>query len=243
MLSAACYAIRLMVHISNINPLKSIYYAHFHSIIKHGKILGGNSSNSGKIFTLQKKIVRILAGAQPSASYRSLFKQLEIIPVLCQSILSFMNCIIKNQENFQTNSSMHNINRRKKHNLHRPNASLSCFPKSALYAGIKILNNIPPGLTILQNSFIHWRVQNSMIPCHSQELLPFVSIMYFFLPPFSTDYSSILSHLVLPSISWPTSQTCLFPNSYLVLFLEFYFLPFSEHVQTNIIYLTLLSLL
>jgi hypothetical protein len=59
--------------------------------------------------------------------------------------------------------------------------------------------------------FIHsfqWRVQNLMIPCRSQELLPFLSIMYFFLPPFSTDYSSIPSHLVLPSISWSTSQSC-----------------------------------
>jgi hypothetical protein len=30
----------------------------------------------------------------------------------------------------------------------------------------------------------------------------------------------------------------LFPNSYKILFWEFYFLPFSVHVQTNIIYLT-----
>ena len=33
----------------------------------------------------------------------------------------------------------------------------------------------------------------------------------------------------------------LFPNSYIVLFWEFYFLPFSVHAQTNVIYLTLLS--
>ena len=33
-----------------------------------------------------------------------------------------------------------------------------------------------------------------MISCHSQELLPFLSVMYSFLPPFSTNYSSILSH-------------------------------------------------
>ena len=33
------------------------------------------------------------------------------------------------------------------------------------------------------------------------------------------------------------------PNSYIILFWAFYFLPFSVHVQTNIIYLTLLSLL
>ena len=32
-LMGACYAVRLMVHISNINILKWIYYAYFHSII------------------------------------------------------------------------------------------------------------------------------------------------------------------------------------------------------------------
>ena len=35
----------------------------------------------------------------------------------------------------------------------------------------------------------------------------------------------------------------LFPNSYIILFWEFYILPFSVHVQTNVIYLTLLYLL
>jgi len=46
-----------------------------------------------------------------------------------------------------------------------------------------------------------WHVQNATIPCPSQELLPFFSIMYFFLPPFSTNYSSILSHLIFPSLT------------------------------------------
>ena len=35
----------------------------------------------------------------------------------------------------------------------------------------------------------------------------------------------------------------LFPNSYIIPFWEFYFLPLSVHAQTNVIYLTLLSLL
>jgi hypothetical protein len=52
-LSAARYAVRSTVHISYVNTLKSIYCAYFHSVIKYRIILGGNSSNSGKIFTLQ----------------------------------------------------------------------------------------------------------------------------------------------------------------------------------------------
>jgi len=51
-------------------------------------------------------------------------------------------------------------------------------------------------------------VQSSTIPCCSQELLPFLSVIYFFLPFFSNNYSSILSHPILPSISWSTSQSC-----------------------------------
>jgi hypothetical protein len=82
-LSWACYAVRSVVHMSNINTLKSIYYAHVHSVVKYGIILGFFFSSSGKIFTLQKKIVMSMAGAQPRVSCRSLFKQLEIWPFPC----------------------------------------------------------------------------------------------------------------------------------------------------------------
>ena len=78
-----------------------------------------------------------------------------------------------------------------------------CFP-------ISIYHNDGTEMSQI-HSFIHsfhWHAQNSMIPCHSQELLPFLSVMYFFLPPFSTNYSSILSPLILPSIFWSTSQSC-----------------------------------
>ena len=87
----------------------------------------------------------------------------------------------------------------------------------------------------------HWHVQNVTIPSRSQKLLPFLSVMYFSLPPFSTNYSSILSHLILPSISWSTSQSCC--SQIHIPFWEFCSLPFCVHAQTNVIYLTLLSLL
>jgi hypothetical protein len=62
-----------------------------------------------------------------------------------------MNFIINNQENFQTNSSTHNINTQNKHHLHRTNANISCFQNSTFYAGIKIFNSLTPSLTILKN--------------------------------------------------------------------------------------------
>ena len=86
---------------------------------------GGKPSNSGKIFTSQTKIVKIMAGAQPRTSCTSLFTQSDIIRIQCQYILSLTNFIINKEENFQTNLSVHSINTRNKHHLHKTNAGLS----------------------------------------------------------------------------------------------------------------------
>jgi len=75
------YSVRSMVHIRNMALLKSIYFAYFHSKIKYEIIIRGNSSNSVKIFTLQKKTVRIIAGTQTRTSCLFPLKKLEILPV------------------------------------------------------------------------------------------------------------------------------------------------------------------
>jgi IS1 family transposase len=150
-LSAACYAVRSMLYISNSNTLKSIYFAYFHSILQYGIIFWGNSSTSRRIFTLHKKIIGIMLGAHPRTPCRNLFKKLESLPVPCQYIFSLMNFFVNNQENIQTTPSVHSINTRNKDHLHRPIANLSCFQKSAFYSGIKIFNRLPHSLTNIKN--------------------------------------------------------------------------------------------
>jgi len=66
-----------------------------------------------------------MTAAQPGTSCTSLFKQLEILPVPCKSILPLMNLIASNKEIFQTNSSIDGIKTRSKHHFHRP----ILFPK------------------------------------------------------------------------------------------------------------------
>jgi hypothetical protein len=94
-LSGACYAVRSLFHISNTDTLKSIYFAYFHSLMKYRIIFWDNSSDSKKIFTLQKKIVRIMVGVKPQNSCRELFKRLQILPFPCEYILSLLNFIIQ----------------------------------------------------------------------------------------------------------------------------------------------------
>ena len=118
-----------MYYTYNKNILKSIYFAYCHSIASYGTILGGNSSNSKKIFTLQKRIIRNMVDALPRTSCRRLFKKSDILTVPSQYIYTLMSFFIGNQKTFQTNSSVHSINTRNKHNFHRSIANLPCFWK------------------------------------------------------------------------------------------------------------------
>ena len=45
-LSAACFAVRKLFHILNIDALWMVYFAYFHSVIKYGIIFWGNSTDA-----------------------------------------------------------------------------------------------------------------------------------------------------------------------------------------------------
>ena len=82
-----------------------------------------------------------------------------------------------------------------------------CYKMHGLFFKHKFQEN----MCVVEGHFFHsfhWHVRHATIPCRSRELLPFHSVVYFFQPPFCTNYSSILSHLILPSISWSASQSC-----------------------------------
>src|SRR5215813_13394986 len=92
-------------------------------------------------------------------------------------------------------------------------------------------------------SFIH-----SLVCAEFDDSLPFsvvssIPLYHVFFP--ATLLHRLFFHPLSPrlAIYLLSYLSVLFPKSYIILFLEFYFLPFSAHVQTNVIYLTVLSLL
>lgn len=53
-----------------------------------------------------------MAGVKPRNSWISLLKTLEILDIPCEYIFPLMCFTVNNQENFQTNSTIHNVNTR-----------------------------------------------------------------------------------------------------------------------------------
>ena len=48
----------------SLNTLKMIYYSHFHFVMTYGILFWVHSSDSIKIFSLKKKIIRIMMGCE-----------------------------------------------------------------------------------------------------------------------------------------------------------------------------------
>ena len=83
-------------------------------------------------------------------------QRLHMLHVNIQDSLTTLT--VNNQVNFLTNSPVLNINTSNKHHLHRPYTNLFCFQKSTFYAGIKILNSLPPSVAILKNDEAKFKV-------------------------------------------------------------------------------------
>jgi hypothetical protein len=129
----------------SLESLKMVYYAYFHSIMSYGLIFWGNSSHSSNIFSIQKTIIRIITGCRKD-SCRILFKQLKILPLQSQYILSVLLFVINNKNKFKKISDVHHINTRQKNNFYQPSSDLSPYQKGVYSTGIKMFNHLPSSI-------------------------------------------------------------------------------------------------
>jgi hypothetical protein len=95
--STTCYVIRYVKPFVNTNAIIMIYHSIFHAVMTYGIIFWGNSSTSIQIFRTQKKAIRIIMGRGNRVSCRNLFKELNILPLMSQYILSLATFVTNNR--------------------------------------------------------------------------------------------------------------------------------------------------
>jgi hypothetical protein len=93
-----------------------------------------------------------MAGAKRRASCRKLFKKFSILPLASEFLFSLLSFVVDNREKFQTNSHIHSISTRYRHNLHAPNTNLNKYQNGVYYSGIKLFNNLPPYIKNLNHN-------------------------------------------------------------------------------------------
>jgi hypothetical protein len=89
-LNTACYIMRINKPMMSRESLITIYHSYFHSILRYGILFCGNTPISKDIFKIQKRIVRINTNKNRSESCRELFKNLRILNLTSQYIISIL---------------------------------------------------------------------------------------------------------------------------------------------------------
>jgi hypothetical protein len=109
-LSSACFAMRTVTPLMKTDTLKLVYFAYFHSIMSYGVIFWGNLTDSKRVFIIQKKIIRIMAGVKRRVSCRELFEIFSIHTLASEFLLTLLSFVVDDMEKSQTNSDIRSIN-------------------------------------------------------------------------------------------------------------------------------------
>ena len=83
-----------------------------------------------------------------------MFKKLNILPLHSQYILSLLLFVVKNNEEFISNSEVHSTNIRNKSDLYAPSTKLTKYQKAVYYSGINIFSHLPQNIKNL-----YWNVK------------------------------------------------------------------------------------
>ena len=89
-LSLLCYATRQIKPYISQTTLITIYYSPFPSIMSYGIIFWGNSTQSSKMFKIQKRVIGIIMGKRSRDPCRNMVKELKILPFIMQYMLSLL---------------------------------------------------------------------------------------------------------------------------------------------------------
>lgn len=146
-LSSFSYVLYQIKKTTNLQTALITYYAYAQAWISYGIILWGNSTDTHTLFTLQKKLIRIITNTEQRDSCRPHFQKQKILTLTCLYILEICKFVRSHPEFYNTREDIQNTyTLRNKNNLNLPTSQLSIHSSSPLVMSVKIYNKLPKTL-------------------------------------------------------------------------------------------------
>jgi len=136
----------VILHLSktlDVESLKMVYYAYVYSTMSYGIMFWGNSFESEDVFRAQKRIVRVMVGADTLTPCRPIFSKLNVLPFPCIYILKMLLYVKTNLSKFTVFNINHNYSTRHQNIIHYPIHRTSLYENTPLYMGIRLYNKLP----------------------------------------------------------------------------------------------------
>ena len=144
-LSKVAFMIKSLREILSTYMVRNLYFAKFQSLLRFGLLLWGGvgGETNRKIFILQKRAIRSMAGVNARTSCRQLFKKMNILTLSSLYILEVTCFIRKHCQSLELNSNVHSYNTRRKTDIHIKSCRTNVYRTSVINMGTKIYNKLP----------------------------------------------------------------------------------------------------
>lgn len=148
-LRSSLFALRRLSECVSGTVLRVAYFALFHSILSYALLVWGHAAQSGRIFGLQRKAVRIVAGLGFRDDCRRTFVSLSVLTLPSQYILDSLMHIKKNLANYRVHGEVHSHKTRAANNLVPAYCRLKRCQTGSRYWGIRFFNCLPDNIRVL----------------------------------------------------------------------------------------------
>lgn len=143
-LSKFSYALREIKKTTDLKTALVTYYAYGYAWLKYGVILWGNSTDAPTLFTIQKKLIRIIVNIEDTDSCKPHFKELKILTLPCLYIFEMCKFVRNHPEFYNKRQEIQNkISLRHKNRLNLPTSRLKMHSSSTYVMSIKLYNKLP----------------------------------------------------------------------------------------------------
>lgn len=143
-LSSFSYALREVKRTTDLKTAMATYYAYANAWLSYGITLWGNSTDAPTLFTMQKKLIRIIVNIEPTDSCRPHFQKLNILTLPGLYIFEVCKFVHKHPE-FYTKRRDIPVTYSLRHGdkLMLPDSYIKLHSSSPFAMSVKIYNKLP----------------------------------------------------------------------------------------------------
>ncbi|KAI5630862.1 reverse transcriptase (RNA-dependent DNA polymerase) domain-containing protein [Phthorimaea operculella] len=148
-LAGACFALRRLASTASGDVVRQCYFATVHSLLLYGTELWARAADWGRVFSMQKRAVRALAGVPDDVSAQDYFRKYQILPLPCLYVYQVAVFMHENIHLFKRKGANPRYNLRSNRNENQLAAEphkLAKSERSVYYIGPEIYNRVPDEL-------------------------------------------------------------------------------------------------
>lgn len=158
-ISKNTYLIRSLKNLVSNDVLISAYYGHIHSHLSYAVLCWGHSSHASRVFAVQRRCIRILAGLRYRDCCRASFAALGILTLPCVYILACLMFIRNNDRALVRNCDYHGYNTRHRNQLVLNYNRTTRARDGGNHYGLKFFNALPHDIRSLNPKLLKQKMQ------------------------------------------------------------------------------------